>query len=257
MLLAVFSDVHANMPALEAVLADIKKVKPDLTCCLGDLVNQNVWSREVIKMIREANIPTVMGNHDQGIGQGNANFRYSYSTREEKEWGKEAIAYTLAQVSAKDKTFLSNLPSDIRFRFNSADGLMDLLLVHGSPQSINEYIYHFTKPEELQMIIQNAHAHVLLMGHTHHPYHQVIPAEENGEKIFLHAVNAGSVGCPKDGDWYACYVLIEWDDNRHLLTDPDAIKVSIHRVDYDIDTVVHAIQRSPLPLFYAGRLIKY
>jgi len=257
MLLAVFSDVHANMPALEAVLADIKKYKPDLICCLGDLVNQNVWSREVITMVRAANIPTVMGNHDQGIGAGNTNFRFSYSTREEKAWGKEAIAYTMAQVSTKDRAFLSNLPSNIRFSFSSADGLLDLLMVHGSPQSINQYVYHFTKADELRSMITQAHTHILLMGHTHHPYHQVIPAEEAGRKTFLHAVNAGSVGCPKDGDWYACYVLIEWDSNRHVLTDPEAVKVTIHRVEYDIDTVVHAIQRSPLPLFYAGRLIKY
>jgi predicted phosphodiesterase len=257
MLLAVISDIHANMPALEAVLHDIKKYKPDLTCCLGDLVNQNVWNREVISTIRFANIPCIMGNHDQGIGKNLDNFHFSYSTREEKAWGKEAIAYTLAQLTEKEKSFLAGLPLHLRFDFECADGLLNMLMVHGSPQSINEYVYHFTKKYELCTMIENAGTHILLMGHTHHPYHQVIPVMKDGKKIFLHAVNAGSVGCPKDGDWYGCYVLIEWDSKDHLLTDPEAIKVNIHRVEYDIDTVVHAIQRSPLPLFYAGRLIKY
>ncbi len=257
MLLAVFSDIHANLPALEAVLQDIRKHKPDLICCLGDLVNQNVWNKEVVALIKSSNIPTLMGNHDQGIGNNQSNFRYSYGTREEEQYGKEAIAYTLARVTAEDRAFLRNLPTNMRFNYDCADGLLNMLMVHGSPESLNEYVYHFTKAETLRGMITHAQAHVLLMGHTHHPYHQVIPAEQAGKKIFLHAINAGSVGCPKDGNWHACYVLIEWDTKDHLLADPETMKVTIHRVEYDINKVVRAIQKSDLPLFYAGRLIKY
>lgn len=257
MLLAVFSDVHGNLPALEAVLTDIKQHKPDLVCCLGDLVNQNVWSKEVIALIRSENIPCVMGNHDQGIGKGQSYFRYSYSTREEKEWGKEAIAYTLSQLDQKDKDFLISLPLQISFDYDTGDEPFNLLMVHGSPLSINEYIYHFAKDHELRDLMEDASAQVLLMGHTHHPYHRIIPVDHDNTKIFLHAINDGSVGYPKDANWYASYVLLEWNSGKNILESRDALKVTIRRIDYDIDKVVHAIQRSPLPLFYAGRLIKY
>lgn len=256
MLLAVFSDIHANLPALEAVMKDIRKHHPDLIYCLGDLVNQNVWNSEVIQMIQADNIPCIMGNHDQGIGNGRTDFRFSYSMREEEKWGKEAIAYTLSQLTDKEKSFLSSLPLHLYFNFDSADGPFNLLMAHGSPTDMNEYIYYLTSEDKLRIMLENAGTHTLLMGHTHHPYHQVLQREQDGKKIYLHAINAGSVGCPKDGNWHSSYVLIEWEAKDNLLTDPDAMKVSIRRIDYDIDTVIHAIQKSPLPIFYAGRLIK-
>lgn len=257
MRMAVFSDVHANLPALEAVLRDIKKQKPDLICCLGDLVNQNVWNREVIELIRSQHIPTLMGNHDQGIGNHQSLFPYSYSTREEKGWGREAIAYTIAQTSAQDKAYLRNLPEQIRFDFPSADGRFSVLLVHGSPRSLHEYVYHFINRETLRGLLEDAGTQVLLMGHTHHPYHTIIPKAGTAANRYLHAINVGSVGCPKDGDWYSSYALLDWESGDAVLSTEAGLKVSIRRVEYDIDAVVHAIQRSPLPLFYAGRLIKY
>lgn len=256
MQLAIFSDIHANLPALEAVLKDIETHQPDLICCLGDLVDQNIWNKEVIQMIRAHNIPCIMGNHDQGIGNGQNSFRFSFSTQEQLAWGKEAIAFTHSQLNQKDKKFLRSLPRHLRFDFESANGAFNILMVHGSPKDINEYVLHDTPEDGLRTMLEEAGTQILVMGHTHHPYHQIITTRNQEKKTFSHAINVGSVGCPKDGNWQACYALIEWEDDACMLMDPKALKVSLQRVPYDIDRVVHAIQKSSLPVYYADRLIK-
>lgn len=80
MKLAFISDIHANLPALMAVWEDIQKQKPDVVYCLGDLVNFAGWDNEVIGFIRSKNIPTLQGNHDEGIGNNYGTFSYSYKT---------------------------------------------------------------------------------------------------------------------------------------------------------------------------------
>src|ERR1700726_823139 len=94
MKIALFSDIHANLPALEAVLANIDTQKPDAVYCLGDLVGYNIWPNEVIDTIRSSKIPTIAGNYDFGIGRGSDDCGCAYKTDEEKAMGKISIAYT-------------------------------------------------------------------------------------------------------------------------------------------------------------------
>jgi predicted phosphodiesterase len=107
MKIAIFSDVHANLPALEAVYKHIVAQQPDAVYCLGDLVNQNVWNNEVVEFISGHQIPCVRGNHDEGIGNNQIRFPFSYGGQDEMAWGLEAIKYTLADVTEQHKNYQS------------------------------------------------------------------------------------------------------------------------------------------------------
>ncbi|MGB4873455.1 MAG: metallophosphoesterase family protein, partial [Candidatus Promineifilaceae bacterium] len=97
--LAVFGDIHANLPALEAVLADIDARNLDNLYCLGDLVGYGVWPNEVITAVRQRNIPTIMGNYDQGVGQDSDDCGCAYKTAKAQALGKHSIAWTNAHTS--------------------------------------------------------------------------------------------------------------------------------------------------------------
>src|SRR5476651_794229 len=114
MKIALFSDIHANLPALEAVLADIGTKKPDAIFCLGDLVGYNIWPNEVINEIRKRGIATIAGNYDFGIGRNSDDCGCAYKTDEEKNMGKVSIAYTNQLVNDDERAYLRALPAHIR-----------------------------------------------------------------------------------------------------------------------------------------------
>lgn len=249
MRVALLSDIHANLPALESVLADIDNRKPDAVYCLGDLVGYNIWPNEVSKTIRERGIPTIAGNYDQGIGLNINDCGCAYKTDEDKANGAVSIAYTNEVVNDKERAYLRSLPAHIRVEYKLNDDDMQLLLVHGSPRRINEYLFEDRDEKSLLRIMRDAHADIMCFGHTHKPYHRVL--EDEG--CYRHAINIGSVGKPKDGDPRACYVMM--DINEQLsMTDKDSLKVEFVRVAYDIEKAAEAIEGSPLPVIYAENL---
>ncbi len=255
MKMAIISDIHGNLPALEAVYRHIQDQKPDAVYCLGDLVNQNVWNNEVVEFINVHNIPCVLGNHDEGIGNDRKNFPFAYSLREEEAWGKQAIAYTLQHVTIENKKYLKHLPLSISFYTLAARNCV--MMVHGTPDHNTERIYRFSKEQGMSKIMDDAKADILLVGNTHCSFHKIIEKNINEQKHFQHVINPGSVGCPKDGSWHACYAVISLSEKKNLCADADAVKVNFYRLDYDINKVIKAIQHTPLPIFYAGRLLKY
>jgi len=144
MRIAVISDIHANLPALEEVLAGIDMQKPDLVYCLGDLVNQNVWNNEVVEMIRRRNIRCIKGNHDDGIANGKTYFKFSHTSPEAQQWGREAIAYTLQHITNENKNFLAALPLQLHITIEQKNEQPFILtFMHGSPLGINNRIFRF------------------------------------------------------------------------------------------------------------------
>ena len=141
MKIALFSDIHANLPALEACLADIDSKKPDAIYCLGDLVGYNIWPNEVINIIRQRGIPTIAGNYDFGIGRMSNDCGCAYKTDDEKDMGKISISYTNSIVQEEERQYLRTLPAHIRVEFQLNEDKLNLLLVHGSPRKINEYLF--------------------------------------------------------------------------------------------------------------------
>jgi len=251
MTIAVFSDIHANLPALEACLADIDKRHPDAIYCLGDLVGYNIWPNEVIAEVRRRGIPTITGNYDFGIGRTSDECGCAYKTDEEKKMGKVSISFTNSIVGEEGRRYLRTLPAHIRVEYQLNEDKLNLLLVHGSPRKINEYLFEDRDEKSMLRIMEGADADIMCFGHTHKPYHRVM--EKDGR--FRHAINIGSVGKPKDGDPRGCYVMLTINDGSSIV-DKDSIQVEFIRFDYDIERAAKAVEDSPLPNGYADMLRK-
>lgn len=253
MTIALFSDIHANLPALEAFLKDVDSRQPDAIYCLGDLVGYNIWPNEVINEIRKRGIPTIAGNYDFGIGRAIDDCGCAYKTDQEKANGAVSISFTNEIVRPEERKYLSTLPAHIRLEFQLNNDKLNLLLVHGSPRKINEYLFEDREEKSMLRIMQEADADIMCFGHTHKPYHRVLNAEEGNR--FYHAINIGSVGKPKDGDPRGGYVLLHINDNSSI-SNKDSIQVEFVRFTYDVEKAAKAVEDSPLPNAYAESLRK-
>jgi putative phosphoesterase len=253
MRIALFSDIHANLPALEACLASIDAQKPDAIYCLGDLVGYNVWPNEVIAAIRRRGIPVIAGNYDEGIGANSDECGCAYKTEEEKAMGKISISYTNSIIGEDERHYLHALPAHIRIEFKVGGQPFQVLLVHGSPRRINEYLFEDREEKSFLRILDEAHADILCFGHTHKPYHRVFPAvRQPGDRV-RHAINIGSVGKPKDGDPRGCYVLLTIDPAA-TISNEQLLQVEFIRFEYDVERAAKAVEGSPLPDTYAAML---
>ncbi|HEY4327722.1 MAG TPA: metallophosphoesterase family protein [Mucilaginibacter sp.] len=253
MKIALFSDIHANLPALEAFFADVEKQNPDSIYCLGDLVGYNIWPNEVINEIRKRGIPTIAGNYDFGIGRRSDDCGCAYKTDEEKAWGKVSINYTNEVVKDEQRAYLRSLPAHILLEFQLNNDKLNVLFVHGSPRKVNEYLFEDRDEKSLLRIMEQADADVMCFGHTHQPYHRVLSTVMTEEKYYRHAINIGSVGKPKDKDPRGGYVLLQLDENSSV-EKKDSIIVEFIRFTYDIEKAAKAVEDSPLPNEYADML---
>lgn len=255
MKIALFSDIHANLPALESCLQTIDSQQPDSIYCLGDLVGYNVWPNEVINTIRARGIPTIAGNYDFGIGRMSNECGCAYKTETEKEMGNISISFTNAIMKAEERSWLRTLPAHIQLEFQLNEDKLNLLLVHGSPRKINEYLFEDRDEKSLLRIMEQAGADIMCFGHTHKPYHKVLPSGAPGNQHYRHAINIGSVGKPKDGDPRGSYVMLHINENSSVLN-KDSIQVEFIRFDYDIEQAAEGIENSVLPEEYADMLRK-
>ena len=252
MRIALFSDIHANLPALEACLKSIEEQAPDAIYCLGDLVGYNIWPNEVINEIKRRGIPTIAGNYDQGIGLMSDECGCAYKTEPEKDMGKISISYTNSIIKENERKYLRTLPAHIKVEFQLNGDKLNLLLVHGSPRKINEYLFEDRDEKSLLRIMESADANIMCFGHTHKPYYRVLPTENTQ---YRHAINIGSVGKPKDGNPQGCYVILTINAGSSV-TRKDAVQVEFIRFDYDVEKAAKAIEESPLPSEYADMLRK-
>jgi putative phosphoesterase len=228
MRIAIISDIHGNLPALEAVLAAVAKQKPDAVYCLGDLVGYGASPNEVTERIKAEGMPTIMGNYDDGVGFDRDECGCAYRDPVDRELGDRSLAWTKAHTTAANKEFLRALLKELRFE---ADGKR-VLLVHGSPRKMNEYLFEERPLSSFQRLAAASNADVIAFGHTHKPYQKTVDGV-----LF---VNVGSVGKPKDLDWRACYVILE----------PGA--VTFQRVSYDVAQAAGAIRATELPHEFAS-----
>lgn len=235
-----FSDIHANLPALEAFFRDIESVKPDAIYCLGDLVGYNTWANEVVHEIRKRNIPTIMGNHDEAL--------MHVHISENKSTNREL---TRGIVSEENRGYLTSLPRHLSLTFVNKEKTLNLLMVHGSVQNIDEYILEDFPEEDLLEMTESKDADILLCGHTHRPFHRIL---KRGN-LFKHIINIGSVGKPKDGDPRACYAIMNLNQ-QSVATNVNSIEVTFRRVTYDVEKAARAVEGSPFDNAYADSLRK-
>jgi len=255
MKIALFSDVHANLPALEAFFKDVEARQPDAIYCLGDLVGYNIWPNEVINEVRRRRIPTIAGNYDFGVGRNSDDCGCAYKTDEEKANGAVSISYTNQVVKDEERAYLRTLPAHIKVEFQLNNDKLNLLLVHGSPRRVNEYLFEDREEKSMLRIMQDADADMMCFGHTHKPYHRILNSGAGGQDHFRHAVNIGSVGKPKDGDPRGGYVLLDIKDHSSSVV-KDSIQVEFVRFEYDVEKAANAVENSRLPNTYAESLRK-
>jgi putative phosphoesterase len=232
---AVITDIHGNLPALEASLERIEELGIEEIYCGGDLVGYGPHPNEVCALIQERGIPTIYGNYDYAIARDIDDCGCAYVTPKDRELGQRSVEWTLEHTDQASKDFMRGLPFDIHF---SLDG-QNIHLVHGSPRKVNEYLFE-DKPASLYERLAAAEEDpVLIFGHTHKPW-----MREYGGVLF---VNCGSVGKPKDGDQRAAFAI---------LTAPgDRIEASIERVPYDAEAVAREVADSGLPTEFADKLL--
>jgi predicted phosphodiesterase len=247
MTIALFSDIHANLPALDAFFKDVDHRKPDAIYCLGDLIGYNVWPNEVIHEIRKRGIATLAGNHDLKVK------KLSPGAAETITEADKNYAYAI--VGEEEKNYLLTLPAHIRLEFQLNEKIINLLLVHGSPRSVNEYLPEDMEEALLLTIMEQANADMLCFGHSHKPYHKIISISQQDTTVYKHAINIGSIGKPKDGDSRACYVLLHINTNSSALHQ-ESVQVEFIRVKYDVESAAKAVEESPLPNELADMLRK-
>ena len=232
--IAVLSDLHGNSAATTAVLATIGAAAPDEVLCLGDLVGYGALPNETIDLIRSRNIPTIMGNYDDGVGFDRDDCGCAYRDAAERERGQASLMWTRSVVDDERKAYLRSLAPGLRREVHG----VRIRLVHGSPRRMNEYLFEDRDPASLERIARTADCDVLVFGHTHIPWMREIAG--------VRFVNAGSAGKPKDGDARACWVLL-------TIGDDGAVTVDTRRIDYDIPAMAAAIRAAEgLPDHFAN-----
>jgi predicted phosphodiesterase len=231
---AVFSDVHGNLPGLEAILADIERRGVPATVSLGDLVGYGPSPNEVALLVRDRGIPSLMGNYDQGIGFETGDCGCVYKTDEQRAEGAASLAWTQQAVNDEVKAYLRTL--DDHFELDTPAG--KLLAVHGSPRRINEYLFEDRPEKAMARMADEFPYPAIFFGHTHVPYARLV-----SETVF---VNVGSGGRPKDGDWRVCYAIV----------DPMKLEsegfVEFVRVPYDHERLRRELAATPLTTSFAG-----
>ena len=200
---AVFSDVHGNLPGLEAIFADLEARGVGHVLCLGDLVGYGPFPDEVAALVRDRGIPCLMGNYDQGIGFSTGDCGCVYKTDAQKAEGAASLAWTDRVTSGETRAYLRTLED--RFVLDTPAG--ELLAVHGSPRRINEYLFEDRPEHAMARMAEQDPFRAILFGHTHVPYAREVARGDAGASTLF--VNVGSAGRPKDGDWRVCYALVD------------------------------------------------
>jgi predicted phosphodiesterase len=234
--IAIFSDPHANVEALEAVLEDARQQNCTRFVCLGDVVGYNASPRECIERVRKMGCPIVKGNHDEQAS-------INASSRDFNELAEYAIQWTRDNLTEEDKEWLRSLPLQRQ--------VCDFTIVHATLDRPAQWGYVFNNLDAAASFAYQ-HTSVCFFGHTHVPMAFIRDENikrvcvdqlriESGKKYFI---NVGSVGQPRDSDWRAAYCIYDVENNV----------VEQRRIEYDLATAQRKISKAGLPRLLAERL---
>ncbi len=236
MRLAILSDIHANLEALEAVLEDAQAQNCGEFICLGDIVGYNANPRECLEIVRSMGCPTVKGNHDEQAS-------LPQSTRGFNEMAELAINWTRQQLDGAEKQWLNDL--------RMARQIRDFTIVHATLDTPEQWGYVLNNLDAAASFTYQ-HTTVCFFGHTH--VQTVYARDENIQRSKLETlclkpglkyfINAGSIGQPRDGDWRAAYCIYDTEKQT----------VEARRVKYNLATAQKKILKAGLPHFLADRL---
>ena len=255
---ALYSDIHGNIAALDAVLADIEAAGLTERYCLGDLVGYGPEQSAVIARVRETGDPVIRGNYDDGVGFRKGQCGCYYATAEAKADGEESYRFSDEALNDEEHAYLAGLLDEVRFEVEG----VRVLLCHASPRRINEYLMPDRPDSNLAKLAELADADLICFGHVHLPYHRTVRLDSGR---IAHFVSDGSVGKPKDGDPRACWAEIiigsaeEVDayapnDSAAECAGGSWVGVRFHRAEYDVDAVAEAVVAAGLPVRLANAL---
>lgn len=240
---ALISDIHANLPALEAVLADIAgRGAIGATCHLGDLVGYAPWPNETVALVEQAGIAGVAGNYDSAVATGYKHCGCKYEDPVQEQLSHLSYEWTRAHVSERTRRALAALPFRMDLLPNGGHlAGPRVILVHGTP-TLNTLYWTENRSDDFCLRMAS-HAgakagDVIAFGHTHKPWQREVSG--------IRFVDTGSAGRPKDGDWRAGYVLLQ--------VGAGAAHVEFVRVEYDVERAARGILESELPPAFADVL---
>jgi predicted phosphodiesterase len=240
---AVFSDIHANLPALKAVLNDIDRMEINESFCLGDLVDFAPWPNEVIDLLRLRAIPVLIGNHDYRVAYDRAISPVSWHSPEETRARVIGINISKQTISTENLAWLRQLPQRIQLELAAGEQKRNILLVHASPNSLSEYVNYDHPQAALRQYLVENNADIMITGHTHRSY--IRQLTDGDQQCFV--ANAGAVGRIKPGQPQASWLLCQVINGE--------FSMAIKRVAYDVAAVAQAIKQSAVPDFYAEELL--
>lgn len=220
MKIAAISDIHGNIYSLMKVLEDIDEQRVDLIVCLGDLVGYGPHPNEVVALIKRREIPCIKGNYDASVVDGDFTFIRNTSIN------SFALPWAAEEVRASNKFYLSTLPTELNYDFNG----VKIKFTHGSPNTINEYL--FQDAENTKNVMEALEEDILVCAHTHIPSYKKF-----GNKTFI---NTGSVGKPKIGRPNATYVLIEIKEDK-------TVNIKFRELEYEYKRIVKDAQMLKFP----------
>jgi predicted phosphodiesterase len=233
---AIFSDIHSNLEAFEAVLADARARQCTQFVCLGDVVGYNANPHECVERVRQMDCPTVKGNHDEQAS-------LTESSRDFNELAEHAIEWTRDNLTEEDKEWLRGMRLQRQVR--------DFTIVHATLDTPGQWGYVFNNLDAAASFTYQ-HTAVCFFGHTHVP--MAFIRDEGIKRVRIeqlridmtkkYFINTGSVGQPRDADWRAAYCIYHLDKNV----------VEQRRVKYDLPTAQTKIIKAGLPRLLAERL---
>jgi len=237
MRVAILSDIHGNMVALEAALSDIeKRGGGDRILCLGDVASVGPQPRETLQFLRRAKWPCVLGNTDEVLANSTPeSYDDSDATQEEKERMKALDKWTARQIGVADRRFLARFRPMIEAKVPP----ITLLCYHGSPRSNKEGITATTPDEMLSTMIKGRAATLFAGGHTHV---QMLRRLEEAT-----VMNPGSVGLPYIRDSNGKFRNPTWAEYAVLAIEGPDLGVELRRAKYDFGELERAVRDSGLP----------
>jgi predicted phosphodiesterase len=231
--IAVFGGVYNNWLALEATLEDARRRQVEAIFCFGDLGGFGPYPDRVFPLLQEHRVLVLQGNYDESLALGKTDCGCGYTDPRDNHYARISYEYTFAHTSPENRAWLGTLPRQRCIRL----GEYRVLMCHGSPRVINEFLWESGTPNGLlRRFLSDYEADVLLCTHTGIKWHRALP--DGG-----HAVNVGVIGRPEnDGStnvWYA------------VLTADPSLMIEFVPVHYEYETLAGEIEREGLPPEFA------